>query len=69
MEVVIKQGKGGRWRWLAYSGNTYRAGGPPRGFEYAQGAYEDAVDVFGSRLVIRDETGHSVFAGERDLSD
>ena len=69
MEIEIKEGKKGRWRWFVRNTHgKFKAMCNPYGFDSKQDAYEDAIDVFQSPVTAYDVDGYELFAGYRDFS-
>lgn len=68
MNIKIRQGKGGRWRWLLYDNDKFEGVSKIRGWATRQEAERAAKDAFGSAVELFAEEG-PVFAGQRDWSD
>ena len=70
MRIVPEQGKGGRWRWLAYRGTKCVGMGYAYGHSDENGAVQEAIKFFGSRVFIQSSEGESkYFAGARDVDE
>ena len=68
MNLQIRQGEGGRWRWFLRDGNdVFRADSRPQGFATRDEALKDAQEVFGSALTLYDPDEGELYAGPRDF--
>ena len=57
MRVEIRQGKGGRWRWLLYEDDKCAAVSMVRGFATNGEAFQAAMRHFGSSVEVHRHSG------------
>ena len=69
MQIRVEQGARGRWRWLAYDGDTFRASGRVAGHPTKEKAERAAVDFFSQSVTLETEEEGELFAGQRDFSN
>lgn len=68
MELFVRQGKGGRWRWFLEKNGKHRALSSVRGYETEQEALDAAIEDLGESVECSTEEAY-YYAGPRDFSD
>ena len=57
MKVKVEQGDRGRFRWMAYDGDDFRAMGNPGGHSTYNEAVTDAKEVLGAEYFVETDEG------------
>lgn len=68
LQLHIRQGRGGRWRWFLEKDGKHRALSGIRGYATEQEAIDGALEDLGDSVECSTEESY-YYAGRRDFSD
>ena len=69
IRIFTAQGKGGRWRWLAYRDGKFKCISRLCGWRNEAQAVRDAKTTFGDSVTIDSSEEGELFAAEREFDN